>query len=446
MSVFHEQLPEKILRWAKQAGADDAEALLSEGREFSTKVHQGAIDTLKESTAAGVQIRVFAAQRTARAATSDLRDETLEGLVRRAVERAKLSSPDPFAGLPDKTGSLPDPDALQLYDPALETWKAEEKISLARKTEEISLKLDPQVNNSGGASFHTNLGETWLANTRGFSAGYRKSSCSLSIYLLGQHGNGAEQVSDFWYTLSRHRAKLETPEQVAARAVERVKRHFGARKVATQEVPVVFEPLVAAELLENMLGAVMGESIYLRRSFLVDQLGEQVAHKGITLVDDGLLPGGIGTSPFDLEGVASQRTPVIEHGVLHNYLCGTYSARKLKRKSTGNGTGGGESASNFYMEAGTHSLEAILATVKQGLYVTRLLGFGVNLVTGDFSRGAYGLWIEDGKLTYPVHEITISGNLRTMLEDMEMVGNDLELRDNVSAPTIKISRMTVSGT
>lgn len=445
MGASHKQLTEKILRWAKDAGAEDAEALLNEGREFSTKVHKGAIEILKESTAAGVQIRVFADQRTARAATSDLRDETLEGLVRRAVERAKLSSLDPFAGLPDETGPPPDPEALHLYDASLESWTAEEKISLARKTEEISLQMDPKVNNSGGASFHTNMGETWLANSRGFSAGYRKSSCSLSIYLLGQDGNGAEQVSDFWYTLGRHRADLESPEQVAATAVERVKRHFGARKVATQEAPVIFEPLVAAELLGNMLGAVMGESIYLRRSFLVDQIGEQVAHKGITLVDNGLLPGGIGTSPFDREGVASQRTLVIEQGVLRNYLCGAYSARKLKRKSTGNGTGGGESATNFYMEAGPYSPEEILASVKTGLYVTRLLGFGVNLVTGDFSRGAYGLWIEDGKLTYPVHEITISSNLRQMLEGMEMVGNDLELRDNLSAPTIKINRMTVSG-
>lgn len=441
-----EKIAEDALRWAKEAGADDAEVLLNQRLEFSTRVHKGVVETLKESTGRSLQLRVFAGQKQARAATSDLRGETVKGLVQRAIERARLASEDSFAGLPEEFGSLPETDTLQLYDPAVEEMTTEEKISLARETEKIGLELDPAVDNSGGASFGANSGRTWLANSRGFVAGFHGTACSLSVYLLGQDGGKAEQPSDYWYTLSRRRAKLDSPQQVARTAVERVKRHFGARKVQTQEVPVIFEPAVAAELLQNMLGAVKGESIYLRRSFLVDQLGKKVANPSVTLIDDGLLKGGIGTRPFDLEGVASQRTVVIENGVLENYLCGSYSARKLRRKRTGNGNGSGDSATNFYLAAGPHSPEEILGSVSNGLYVTRLLGFGVNLVTGDYSRGAYGLWIENGKLTFPVHEITISGNLRQMLEGIEMVGNDLEFRDDISSPTIKINRMTISGT
>lgn len=439
-------IAEQVLAWARAAGADEAEVSLSESSDFSANVRMGTVETLKESTARGLQLRVFVDQKTARAGTTDLRSDTLQGLAQRAVERARLANADPFAGLPKDSGPLPDAEALELYDPTFEEMTAVEKIALARETEEIGLRIDPRVNNSGGASFHLNNGTSWLANSRGFAAGYRGTTCSLSIYLLGQDGDKAEQVSDYWYTVGRYRARMESPEQVARKAVERVQRNFGARKVATQEVSVVFEPVTAAELLGDFFGAVTGEAIYLRRSFLVDQLNQQVAAGGVTLIDDGLRPGGLGTSPFDREGVASQRTTVIENGVLKNYLCGVYSARKLKCKSTGNGTGGGESAANFYLVAGPHAPEEIIRSVPNGLYVTRLLGQGVNLVTGDYSRGAYGLWIENGRLSYPVHEITISGNLRTMLKGMEMVGSDLELRDNISAPTVKINRMTISGT
>jgi PmbA protein len=240
--------------------------------------------------------------------------------------------------------------------------------------------------------------------------------------------------------------KLDSPEQVARITVERVRRHFGARKVSTQEVPVVFEPVVAAELLSDLFGAVTGEAVYRRRSFLANVREQKVAAEDVTLVDDGLLPGGLGTRPFDVEGVASQRTVVIEKGRLRNYLCGCYSAKKLGGKSTGNGAGNGEAPTNFYLDAGTYPTQAIVRSVPRGLYVTRLIGQGVNLVTGDYSRGAFGLWIEQGQLTYPVHEITVSGNLRQILEGVEMIGCDLEFRDQFAAPTIKVSSMTVSGT
>ncbi|HXE74291.1 MAG TPA: TldD/PmbA family protein [Candidatus Xenobia bacterium] len=441
-----ELLPERLLKQAQRAGAQDAEVWVQESTRFVTHLRHGNVEELTEATTRSVHLRVFVEQRVGRASSSDLRSKELAALAKRAVEHAWKSHADPFAGLPEKTGAVPPSQGLDLYDPELETMTSAEKVALAREAERIGLSLDPQVKNSGGAGFSTTRGQVWLANTRGFFNGYKASSCSLSLYLLGHERGRAEQVSDYWDSVSRHRARLESPEQVARKTVERVRRHFGAKKVGTAEVPVIFEPLLAADLLSDIFGAVRGEAIYLRRSFLADQLGRKIAADGVTIVDDGLLPGGIGTRPFDREGMPSQRTLVVEKGVLRNYLCGSYSARKLKLKSTGNGTGDGEAPTNFHLAAGPHAPEAIVGSVKKGLYLTRLIGQGVNLVTGDYSRGAFGLWIEDGHFVHPVREITISSNLRAMLEGMEMVGNDLELRDQFSAPTVKIAAMTVAGT
>jgi PmbA protein len=441
-----EAILERVLQDARAAGADDAEVHFQESTQFSTRVRQGAVEALTEATARGVHLRIFVDQRVAWAGSSDLREETLDGLVRRAVERARAANQDSFAGLPDDATPPPEGEKLALYDPELEKRPAAEEIALARKTEEIGLRLDPRIRNSGGASVHTERGALWLANTRGFRGHYRATGCSLSLYLLGQEPDNPAQVSDYWFTASRRRARLESAEQVARTTVARVRRHFGARRVETQEAPVVFEPLAAAELLGDWFGAITGEAIYLRRSYLVDALGQKIAADGVTIVDDGLMPGGLGTRPFDREGVASQRTLVVENGALRNYLCGTYSARKLGRRSTGNGTGDGEAPTNFYLAAGPHTPEEIVRSVRRGLYVTRLLGQGVNLVTGDYSRGAFGLWIEDGQLAHAVHQVTISGNLRRMLEGMERVGRDLEFRDAIAAPTVKIAAMTVAGT
>lgn len=438
-------LAERLLQQAQTAGADDAEILLQESTRFSTRVRQGTVETLKEATARALRLRVFVDQRVARASSSDLRVETLEGLLRRAVERAWLASQDPFAGLPEENATPPKVESLALYDSQIETLTAQEKIALAHETEEIGLSLDPRIRNSGGAGLSSTRGQLWLANTRGFRGTYRATSCSLGLHLLGQEGSSREQVSDSWFSAARHWTKLESPERVARTTVARVRRHFGARKVPTQEVPVVFEPLLAAELLQDLFGAVTGEAIYLRRSFLADALGKKIAAEGVTLVDDALLPGGLGSQPFDSEGVASQRTLVVENGVLRNFLCGSYAARKLGRKSTGNGSGNGEAPTNFYLAAGRREPGEIIASVDRGLYLTRLLGQGVNLVTGDYSRGAYGIWIEKGQLAYPVHEITVSSNLRGMLEGLEMIGTDLEFRDQFAAPTVRIAAMTVGG-
>lgn len=436
---------ERLIEQARAWGADQSEVWIQESTQLSATVRLGQVETLSEATSRAVSVRVFVGQRVARASSSDLSWETLELLTRGAITRARLTSEDPFADLADDSLPCPAAEDLALYDPRLEEVGAQEAIQQARETERIGLGLDPRVKNSSGASFRLSRGATWGANSKGFRGMFRQSGASLSVQLLGQSENDAAQVSDFWYTTARSLSRLDSPEQVARVAVERVRRHFGARKPATAEVAVVFEPLVAAELLADLFGAVCGESVYLKRSFLAEALGQRVASERVTLVDDGLLPGGLGTRPFDREGVASRRTCVIDNGVLKNFLCSSYSARKLGLPVTGNGAGDGEVPSNFYLVAGPESPEAILRSVERGLYVTRLLGQGVNLVTGDYSRGAFGLWMEQGESVHPVHEVTISSNLREILDGIEAVGSDLDLRDQFAAPTVKVSSFTVAG-
>jgi len=437
---------EKLVRKACGLGADESEAWLTESTQLSARVRFGQVETLTEATTRALSFRILVGTRTARGSSSDLSWDTLESLTRSAIERARLASEDPYAGLPEDPLPVPPVEGLALYDPALERIGPREAIDCARETERIGLALDPRVKNSSGATFRVNRGVVKGANSKGFQGSYRASGASLTLELLGRSDSDAGQVTDFWYTTARSWDRLESPESVARKTVARVRRQLGARKVETQEVPVVFEPLMAAELLSDLFGAVCGEAVYLKRSFLQDARGQQVASERVTVVDDGLLRGGLGTRPFDREGVASRRTVVIRKGFLETFLCGSYSARKLGLPPTGNGAGHGEVPSNFYLEQGDTSAEAIVKSVERGLYVTRLLGQGVNLVTGDYSRGAFGLWLERGEFAHPVHEITISGNLRQMLAGVELVGNDLDLRDQFAAPTIKIASLMVAGT
>jgi PmbA protein len=249
--------------------------------------------------------------------------------------------------------------------------------------------------------------------------------------------------------VSRHFKDLDTPEVIGTTAAKRALRRLGARKIPTQEVPVVFDPEMAASLLRTLAGAVAGTSIYRGSSFLLNRLSQQVAAEAVTVIDDGTIPGALGSRPFDGEGLPTRRTVVVEHGVLQSYLLDTYCARRLGMTSTGNAArdaaGISVGAGNFYLVPGTYTPAEIIGSVTSGLYLTELIGFGVNMVTGDYSRGAVGLWIENGELTYPVEEITIAGNLNDMLRHIDMVGNDLVFRGRTAAPTLKIGRMTIAG-
>ncbi|MGH7363311.1 MAG: TldD/PmbA family protein, partial [Candidatus Methylomirabilales bacterium] len=324
----------------------------------------------------------------------------------------------------------------------------DERIALARRAEEAALAADPRITNSEGGEFEASTARICYANTHGFLGEYRASSHALTVVPVAS-ANGQMQ-RDYWYSANRKLSGLEAPEVVGRTAAARTVRRLHARKVPTQEVPVIFEPEVAASLLRTLAGAASGSAIYRKASFLAGRLGEVIASPAVTVVDDGTLRGALGSRPFDAEGLPTRRTVLVEHGALKTYLLDTYSARKLGLASTGNagrdvGDAPGVTATNLFLLPGPHLPEAILRSVDRGLLVTELIGFGVNLVTGDYSRGAAGLWIEGGEVAFPVEEITIAGNLNQMLRQIEMVGNDLVLRGRVAAPTLKIARMTVAG-
>jgi PmbA protein len=288
-----------------------------------------------------------------------------------------------------------------------------------------------------------------MVNSLGFAGEYKTSYCSLAAVPVAQVDDRPMQ-RDFWFTVARTLRKLESPEHVGRVAAERALRRLGARKVKTARVPVILDPMVARSLLDTVSQAVNGDAIYRGASFLAGKLGQRIAGENISVIDDGAMPGGFGTSPFDDEGVPTQRTTVIEHGVLKSYLLNTYTARKLGLKTTGNAARGlagnpGISSGNFFLQPGTRSPRKIIADLRQGLYVTEFLGFGVNLVTGDYSRGASGLWIENGEPAFPVEEVTVAGNLRDMLHNISEIGSDLEFRGSTAAPTLRIEGMTVAG-
>jgi PmbA protein len=438
-----------VVSRAMKAGATAAEAIVREGNEFSTVVRLGQVETLKEAGSRGLGLRVFQGKRAASTYSSDFTPEGIEHLVRGAVELARLTSEDPFAGLPDpdQLGSIR--GDLQLYFNDVYSLPPEERIDYARRAERAALESDPRLKNSDGGSFDASTGRKVLANSLGFIGESRGSYCSVSAVPIAQ-AEGKPMQRDYWFSVARTLTKLESPESVGKEAARRTLRRLGARKVASTQVPVVLDPMVAQSILDNIFDAVNGGAIYRQSSFLAGKLGEKIAGENVTVIDDGTIPGGFGTSPFDGEGIPTRRTPVIEKGVLKSYLLNTYTARKLGLKTTGNASRGlagnpGIGAGNFFLPAGSRTPQQIIGEISRGLYITEFLGFGVNLVTGDFSRGASGLWIENGDLTFPVEEITVAGNLKDMLNNISEVGNDLEFRGSMACPTLRIDGMMVAG-
>jgi PmbA protein len=436
-------LAEKLVDFGKRCGADEIEVGIGDGDEFAVDVRMGEIENLVEAGSRGLGVRVIKDKKTAYVTSSDLSEETLYRLVRNAVRRAELASADAYSGLPETSPTRIDSAGLALHDPAIPALEAKKKIDLARETERIAL-ADSRITNSYGASCVASEVLSVLANSRGFAGSFEKTYISLSVGL--QAGETDDRVEDFWFSSETHFADLDPPERIAKTAVARTVRQLKPRKVKTQRVPVIFEPLTTSGLLGFLFSCVSGTAIYQKASFLVDKLGRRVGNDKVTVIDDGLLPRKLGSSPFDSEGVPVRRTTVVENGVLKNFLCNTYAARKLGLATTGNADGAGVSPNNFYLEAGPHSPEEIVRSCRKGLLLLRTLGHGLNPITGDISRGAFGLWIENGEIAYPVSEITIAGNLGTLLENVEMVGNDLEFRGSICGPTIKVAEMTIAGT
>ena len=446
-------LASDIVARALKAGADDAEVTIHEGDEFSTTVRMGQVETLKESGSRGMGLRVLVASnngyRTASTTTSDFTPEGIAHLVNGAIALARVTSEDPFAGLADASEFGQLEGDLQLYHEDVYSLSGSDRIDLARRGEAAALAADPRITNSDGGSFDAATGHKAFANSRGFAGEYRASSCSLSVSPIALGSNG-EMQRDYWYTYARSLKNLDTPESVGLEAARRTLRRLDARRVKTQQVPLVFSPEVARSLIGSIFSAASGDSIYREASFFTGKLGQQVAAPSVTVVDDGTLIGGLGTSPFDGEGLPSRRTVIVENGVLVNYMLNTYTARKLNMKSTGNAARGlagnpGIGANNLFLVAGQLPPEDILRNIPSGLYVTSLMGQGVNMVTGDYSRGASGLWIENGQLTYPVQEITVAGNLKDMFQNITAIGNDLVFRGSVASPTLRIDGMTIAG-
>jgi PmbA protein len=468
-------LAEEAVARAIRLGATDAEAVAIESEEFGVHVRLGQVEQLTESGSRALGLRVLFASpegmRTANTSTSDLSADGITRIIESAVELAKITGADPFAGLPERTAfGSNDVDALALYFTDVDAIAPAERIEIARRCEAAAMAQDARIQNSKGASFDASNSHRVMVNSRGFSGEYRRSYCGFSVSPIAQDSSGAMQ-GDYWYSSARSARLLDSPAEVGRIAATRALRRLGARRVRTQQCPVVFAPEIARGLMGNLISAADGDSIYRNSSMFSDKLGEQVAGENITMIDDGtmvfdhilkdnefargqagdtLRVGGFGTSPFDGDGLNTRRTVVIERGILKELMLNTYTARKLNMQSTGKASRGlagapGIGGGNYFLEPGELTPEQIIADIPNGLYVLQTMGFGVNLVTGDYSQGASGLWIVNGELAYPVEEITIAGNLKDMFRNVVAIGNDLEFRGSGAVPTVRIEGMTIAG-
>ena len=443
-----EQAASYVVETAIGRGATSADAVMRENHGFSATVRMDAVETLKEAVSKGLLLRVFVGRRMATAYSSDTSPQVVDALIDETTQMARLTSEDDSGGLPEEAVGPAGSSDLGLLDEGWDELSPEERIGMARRAERAAFSTDPAIVNSEGAYFEYTRSRTVLANTMGFVGSYEGTASTIGVVAVA--GTDGSMQRDYWTCTRRHRKDMESPETIGRKASERVLRRLGARKIPTCDVPVVFEPLAARSLLGSIFNAVSGESIYKRSSFLVGRIGERIASPAVTVIDDGLLVAGLGTSPFDDEGIPSRTTTVIEGGRLRSYLHSSYTARKLGARPTGNASRAMSGTvtigpRNLSFRPGPHTPEEITRSVKTGLCVVELFGFGVNLVTGDYSRGAVGIWIENGQLKDPVHEVTIAGNLNDMLHDIEMVGNDVLFAGSLAAPTIKIRKMVISG-
>ena len=442
-------IAQDLVQRAMSSGASAAECVVREGDEFSTVVRLGQVETLKESGSRAIGVRVFFGQRCASTYSSDFSSEGLERMLKSALELAKITSEDPNAGIPEPAllGSIS--GDLDLYYDDVYSLPGEQRIDYARRAEKAALDSDPRIKNSDGGSFDAATGRKVLVNSHGFAGEYRRSYCSAAAVPIAQDDKGNMQ-RDYWFSVARSLSRLESPEHIGKVAAERTLRRLGARKVKTAQVPVIFDPLVATSIIDHIFEGVNGDSVYRGASFLAGKLGQKIAGDNVNIIDDGTIPGGFGTSPFDSEGVPTRRTIVVANGVLKSYLLNTYTAKKLGLQTTANASRGlagnpGIGPGNYFLQPGTKTPKQIIGEIKEGLYVTEFLGHGANLVTGDYSRGASGMWVSGGEFAYPVEEITVAGNLREMFFNIAEIGNDLEFRGAMACPTIRIDGLTVGG-
>ncbi len=443
------EIAAQLLDLARRAGAEQADAVAVSSTDSSTDVRLQQIEKISEATSRAVGLRVIVSGRQAVVSTSDVTDAALAETAQTAMELARISEPDPHAGLPDPSEQTRRPAELGLFDEQIPAVDGDERVRRAMVCEQAALDAGPQIGNSGGATFSTRVSTFALADTNGFSGQYSGASASLYVEVMAQEEDGRLRNAG-WFTAARQLHRLEDEQAVGREAAARALRQLGAEKGETREAPVVWEPRMAAGLASIVAQAASGEALYRGSTFLAGQEGEQVASPLLSISDDATLPGQLGSRPFDGEGVGSRVNPLLEAGVFRGFLFDSYNARRVGAATTGSAVrdvGGLPSigSGNLTIAAGDTSTEAIIADVEDGLYLTTLMGFGINFTTGDFSRGAAGIRIRNGELAEPVTEINVSGNLREMLKSIDAVGDDSQWFGATAAPTIRIERMTISG-
>ena len=441
----------RALERARAAGAEAVDAVLVEDNSLQARVRGSEIDFVSQARERCLGIRALVGGSdglsSAVSSTSDLSMETVDQLAQQTVALARETRPDPTAGLPAEAFADDTPE-LGLIDAADRNVSVEARIEDARRAEESARNSDDRIDNSEGTQASSTFAEVTYSNSAGFMGRYDSAYHALFSQPIATE-NGQMQ-RDSWFTTGRRLADLDDPIEVGRHAARRALRRLGARRVATCEVPVLFDSLTAASLVGQLVGCLNGYSVYRQMSFLASQMGQPIAADAVTVIDDGRRPGGLGSKPFDGEGLATRRNVLVDRGRLTSWLLDSYSGRKLGIPSTGNASRGagsapGVAATNCWIEPGSSTLEDMIRATPQGLLVTELIGMGFNPVTGDYSRGAAGLWIEGGEIAYPVEEITIAGNLGEMMTNVDTVGSELLWRNRISSPPLRISRMTVAG-
>lgn len=445
----YRNLAAELVSALKKQGADAADVYIVSSTGFNTTVRLGKIERLQQSTSKGLGLRVIKNGAMANTFTTDFTGKAVQDLARETMEIVKISSADKHNGLAPKELLGVYEGKLMMYDESLEKLSPEKKIEIVKTAEDAGMKFDKRITNGRGSSWNDSRTQVTLANSDGFVGQYKTTSASVSVSLLAEE-NGVKQT-DGWYTFGRFFNKLASPREVGEEAGRRVISKLGGRKIKSQVVPVVVDPQVSSGLVSMVFGAASGGSIYRRSSFLVDKVGQEISSPLVTIVDDATMADGVASRPFDGEGVKTSQITILENGVLKNYICDAYSARRLNLKATGNASRGyqstpGVGSTNLYLKNGNTSPKDIIKSVKNGLYLTDMFGSGMNSVTGDFSQGATGFWIENGEITYPVQEITIAGNVLKALQNVKVVGNDLSFKlGSTAAPTLLVSEMTVGG-
>ncbi|AKQ33417.1 PmbA protein [Candidatus Coxiella mudrowiae] len=439
MANNQEKLQFDILRLLDRAKKRVDQVEISAGIEtgFSVDVRLGAVETVEHHRENSLDITIYHQQRTGSASTSDLSFEAMETAFDKACTIAQFTQEDPYAGLADVADMALDYPNLTLYHPWQITPK--EAIELAIECETVARKYDPRIKNSDGATVNTYDSFRIYANSHGFLGHYPSTIHSMSCSLVAEQNNQMQRDHD--YTLARSSDKLLPINLIAQHVAEKTIRRLGARKITTRRCPIIFDAPVAKGMWRSLISAIQGSNLYRDASFLCGQLHQQIFPKFITIYQEPHLPGEIGSAPFDENGVKTRKINYVENGVLTNYILDAYSARKLGMKTTGNAEG----VFNLFITAGDKDLIDLFKEMQTGLFVTDLMGQGVNLLTGNYSRGAFGYWIENGEIQYPVEEITISGNLKEMFKQIQVAANDIDPRSSIKTGSILIEQMTVAG-